>query len=296
MGHTHGYEFAATLPSGALPDGVSHFTVTVIGGGAPSCFPMTHLSRRPVASISARLSPPWTHPQLFAPATDTEYVAISRSGESVNRRPDPVAGSAPGTVAYILGFPGKAMAEDFTASLFVGDRVSGQVGRGQPGKNAAHPAKGARCSIGHTGHSRREGWGSLEREGFRISGMEGCRDSNLRFGRLALRNAAPGLSGDLGLLAPAPEGATSIHLADVERLQFSLRKSDFGTVSVSRSGPVHGRNRKRLAAILNNTRWIRPKDAIRFRWTRAHPEAELGVLMQGIINQTVSFLPILLTV
>ncbi len=61
---------------------------------------------------------------LFSPGRDAPFLAVSRSGEASNRVPGIIEGSAPGAGAFPLGFPGPAMAADFTASLYVGDRVA----------------------------------------------------------------------------------------------------------------------------------------------------------------------------
>ena len=232
MVHTHGYEYAAVLPVGALPEGDNHFTVTVSGEGSPLVFP--HDS--PVASIrgdyfSATIVSPVSPITLFAPARDTEYIALSRSGESRNRRPEPTAGSAPGMSAYPLGFPGKSMAEDFTASLFVGDRVLDR-------SNAINGVK--------TLHIRLKALSApsvirvtlVEKDGAawsaKVFASPEWKEAVLPISELSSARSVmlpQGYPGTWAYWLSPPAGATSIHLADVERIQFSLRRSDFGTIS-----------------------------------------------------------------
>jgi hypothetical protein len=232
MEHTHGYEYAAQIPAGALPVGESHFTVTVSDDEKHLVFP--HDS--PVASargefFSATVAPTGSPVTLFKPATDTQYLALSRSGESRNRRPVPVEGSAPGTLAYPLSFPGKTLAEDFTVSLFVGDRVSARsdaIG----GVRSLHIKLKALVapSVLRITLVEKDGaaWSQKvfaspdwKEVVVPISGFSSSRSVML----------PQGYPGTWAYWLSPPAGATSIHLADVERLQLSLRGSDFGTIS-----------------------------------------------------------------
>src|ERR1035438_5220514 len=129
MEHLRGYEYGARLAAGAVALGEMQFQVTVTEGGETHTFP--HDS--PVASLQAesywaRVVAPDAPVEIFDPARDIANLSVSRSGESRNRNPTAVEGSQPGTKAYPLSYPSETMPDDFTASLYIGGRVSERAG------------------------------------------------------------------------------------------------------------------------------------------------------------------------
>ena len=232
MHHVAGYDYAATLPAGFLPAGAFRFTVAVKAAGEVLDFP--HDS--PVASAradsyGAAIVPADSPLVLFDPARDAPSLSVSRSGESRNRAPKAVEGSQPGTQAYPLAYPSERMAEDFTASLFVGDRVS-------DGGTAVAAAKSIRVRLKAVNAPSVIRLTLVQKDGSAWSGKVFAstewRDAvvpvaSLRPARSAMVPQA--YPGTWSYWLSSPAGAVAIDLAQVERLQFSLRSQDFGTIA-----------------------------------------------------------------
>jgi hypothetical protein len=232
MEHTHGYEYGVRLAAGAVAKGEMQFQVSVTEGGQTRVFP--HDS--PVASLQgetyrARVVSPDAPVEMFDAASDIAVLSFSRSGESRNRTPAAIEGSLPGAKALPLGYPTETMTDDFTASLFIGDRVSERAAS-LAGAKEIHirlKAVAAPSVIRLT---------LVEKDGSAWSGKvfasTDWKDvvvpvSSLRSSRsVMLPQGYPGTW--LYWLSPPP-GRSAIDLAQVERIQFSLRKADFGTIS-----------------------------------------------------------------
>jgi hypothetical protein len=232
MHRTSGYDYAAALPAGALPAGKFRFTLSVSAGGKVLVFP--HDS--PVASTRAEdygaaVDPVDSPVVIFDPARDIPNLAVSRSGESRNRIARAVDGSQPGTMAFPLAYPSAQMADDFTASLYIGDRVS-ERGAGITGAKSIHiRLKGiAAPSVIRVTLVEKDGSAWSEK----VFASKEWRDvvvpiTSLRSARSAMLPQA--YPGTWSYWLSPPAGATSIDLAKVERLQFSLRRPDFGTIA-----------------------------------------------------------------
>jgi hypothetical protein len=232
MQRVHGYDYSVVVPPGTLPDGESTFTIGVQEGGTEAEFP----AASPVAAhrapgYSLRIASRGAPVALFAPATDIPFLALSRSGEAQNHVTGAVPGSSPGALAYPFGFPGGALGEDYTASLFVGDRISDR--RSDIDRAAAIHIrlKGVSApSVLRLTLVEKDGaawsakifastdWKEID---VPISDFHAARS-------VMLPQAYPGTWSYW--LSPPP-GRTAINLHDVERLQFSERGSDFGTIA-----------------------------------------------------------------
>jgi len=232
MAHARGYEYAVTLPAGLLPEGPSRFTVSVSSNGTTLVFP--HDS--PVVSTRgesydltvARVDSPLV---LFNPAIDTDYLAVSRSGESRNLREKPIDGSEPDTKAYPFGFPSRVMPEDFTASIYVGDRVAD---RGAAVSRATSVRIKLRAliapSVMRLTLVQKDGtaWST------KVFASPEWRDVVVPISALQPARSVmlpQGYPGTWAYWLSAPDGAGPIDLSQVERIQFSMRRADFGTIA-----------------------------------------------------------------
>jgi hypothetical protein len=232
MTHSAGYDYTAALPVGSLPPGDVRFTVSVTTGGKVLVFP--HDS--PVAATRAEsyrtnVVQADSPVVIFDPSRDITALSVSRSGESRNRIAKMVEGSRPGTEAYPLASPTDHLAEDFTASLYIGDRVSDRGARIAEAKSVRIRLKGliAASVIRLT---------LVEQDGSAWSGKVFASPqwkevvvpiTTLRSAKSAMVPQA--YPGTWSYWLSPPAGRTSIDLAHVERLQLSLRKIDFGTIA-----------------------------------------------------------------
>ncbi len=232
MEHTHGYEYSARLAAGTIPPGEMVFRVTVTSGDQKLVFP--HDS--PVVSARgeayrARVVAPDAPLDIFDPARDIATLAVSRSGEARNRNPAAIEGSQPGTKAYPLKYPSDLMPEDFTASLYIGDRVSDR-GPSIAGAKSIHVRlKGmAAPSVIRLTLVEKDG-SAWSQKVFATGDWDDVvvPVSSLRSARSVM--LPEGYPGTWSYWLSPPSGKTSIDLTQVERVQFSLRKADFGTIA-----------------------------------------------------------------
>jgi len=232
MEHLRGYEYGARLAAGAVPKGEMQFRVTVTEGGETHTFP--HDS--PVPSLQAetyraRVVAPDAPVEIFDPARDIANLSVSRSGESRNRNPTAVEGSQPGTKAYPLSYPSETMPDDFTASLYIGDRVSERAGNVSVAKSIRIKLKAlAAPSVIRLTLVEKDGsaWSQ------KVFASTEWKDvvvpmSSLRSARSVM--LPQGYPGTWSYWLPPPVGKAAIDVAQVERVQFSLRRADFGTIS-----------------------------------------------------------------
>jgi hypothetical protein len=232
MKRVHGYEYAATISPELSPFSGSRFTVSVSTKGTTLTFP--HDS--PLASARGEaydyqvMMPNWPV-SLFDPPNDLDHVAVSRSGEAQNKKPELVEGMAQAAHAYQLGFPRNRMADDFTASLYVGDRVAD---RGQ----LILSAKALHLRIKGVSSPTVMRVTLVEKDGaawsFKVFASTEWKDIIIPLGKFSKAESVmlpQGYPGSWAYWLPSPEGRTSIHISDVERIQFSLRSVDFGTIA-----------------------------------------------------------------
>lgn len=231
MQRTRGYEYSARLPAGAFPAGEVRFTVNVIEGDKETVFP----KESPIASTRADtyrtvIAAPHSPVSIFTPGRDVKNLSISRSGEARNNIPPLIAGSEPGREAFPFGFP-RAMDEDFTASLYIGDFVS-------PRATTIAQAQSLHIKLKSISGPSVMRITMVEKDGAAWSTkvfaspewkevvvpIASLRSSS----SVMLPEAFPG-TWSYWLASPA--GRKSIDVAQVERLQFSMRKVDFGTIS-----------------------------------------------------------------
>jgi len=168
---------------------------------------------------------------LFNPAIDTDYLAVSRSGESRNLREKPIDGSEPDTKAYPFGFPSRVMPEDFTASIYVGDRVAD---RGAAVSRATSVRIKLRAliapSVMRLTLVQKDGtaWST------KVFASPEWRDVVVPISALQPARSVmlpQGYPGTWAYWLSAPDGAGPIDLSQVERIQFSMRRADFGTIA-----------------------------------------------------------------
>jgi hypothetical protein len=232
MRRSAGYDYSAVLPAGSFPAGEVRFTVSVKIGGKVLVFP--HDS--PVAATRAesyrmKVVPVDSPVVIFDPSRDVANLSVSRSGESRNRIAKTVEGSQPGIEAYPLGSPSDHLAEDFTASLYIGDRISDRGAKIADARSVRIRLKGlvAPSVIRLT---------LVEKDGAAWSGKVFASSqwtevvvpiADLRSAKSAMVPQA--YPGTWSYWLSPPSGRTSIDLANVERLQLSLRKMDFGTIA-----------------------------------------------------------------
>jgi hypothetical protein len=232
MRHSAGYDYTASLPPGSLPSGEVRFTLSVSAGGKILVFPHDSpvVSTR-AESYKAAVVPVDSAVVIFQPARDVPYLSVSRSGESRNRVSKAVEGSQPGTEAYPFGYPTERMADDFTACLYIGDRVSDRGARIAGAKSVHITLKGvAAPSVIRLTLVERDGSAWSEK----VFASPQWKEVVIPIESLRSAKAAmipQGYPGTWSYWLSPPAGRTSIDLAQVERLQFSLRKSDFGTIA-----------------------------------------------------------------
>jgi hypothetical protein len=232
MRHSGGYDFVGSLPAGAVPVGKFRFTVSVACGGKVLVFP----NDSPVASTRAEdygadVVPVDSPVVIFDPARDISNLSVSRSGESRNRAAKAVDGSQPGIPAYPFGYPSERMADDFTASLYIGDRVSDR-GAGIAGAKSIHIMLKAIVAPSVIRVTLVEKDGSAWSE--KVFASQEWKEVVVPIASLGSARSVmlpQGFPGTWSYWLSPPAGRTSIDMAQVERLQFSLRRPDFGTIS-----------------------------------------------------------------
>ncbi len=232
MEQTSGYEYGVRLEMGTIPQGEMQFQVSVTEGGQTHVFP--HDS--PVESLRAetykvQVVDPNAPVEIFDPERDIANLSISRSGESRRRNPPAIDGSRPGSKAYSLSYQSETMPDDFTASLYIGDRVSDGL------RNVANAAS-IRIRLKGLSAPSVLRLTLVEKDGSawsqKVFASTEWKDvvvplSSLRSARSVM--LPEGYPGTWSYWLSAPEGRTAIDLTQVERIQFSLRRADFGTIA-----------------------------------------------------------------
>jgi hypothetical protein len=232
MRHVSGYEYSATVPLGELPVGPAPYTISVSGAGQVHIFPTdspvvaTRADRYDLSIVPVESAIP-----LFDPARDVHLLSVSRSGESRNRVAATVVGRQPGSEAFSFGFPSSRLADDFTASLYIGDRIAERKAHVASAKSVHIVLKGVRApSVIRVTLVEKDGsaWSA------KVFASSQWQDVAVPIGSLRLAESAmvpQGYPGTWSYWLPPPPGRTSVDLANVERLQVSLRRADFGGIS-----------------------------------------------------------------
>lgn len=232
MARTRGYDYAALLPAGSVRRGPLAFTISVESKGKVLTFP----ADSPVASLRAqtyatRVVSRGDPVPLFVPAQDVRLLAVSRSGEAANRIAALVDGSG-SSKAYPLSFPKGPPPEDFTISLYVGDRVGDRGPAVARAKSLSVRLKALNApSVIRVTLVEADGsaW-SAKVFASTVWRVAEIPISVLRPARSVM--LPEGYPGSWSYWLSPPEGAAAPKLERVERLQFSLRRSDFGTLSL----------------------------------------------------------------
>jgi hypothetical protein len=232
MHHLSGYDFAASLPAGDLPPGDVHFTISVSGKGKTLVFPLdSPVSATRADSYQVRVVAADSPVVIFDPARDVPNLSVSRSGESRNRIAKVVEGSQPGSWAYPLSSPSERLADDFTASLFIGDRLSDRGPRIAEAKTVRVRLKGLVApSVIRLTLVEKDGSAWSEK----VFASRDWKEVTIPIGDFRSSKSAmlpQGYPGTWSYWLSPPTGRNSISLAQVERLQLSLRKADFGTIA-----------------------------------------------------------------
>src|SRR2546430_7551971 len=131
-----GYQYAASLPATALPEGPYEFVITLFRGDSSVTFP-SGLRREPSdwdysggASWRLRVVGPQTPLRLFDPGVDAARLAFTRIGDAGRRGLFRLAWSGV-TGQPVFHFelpvnPSGAGPADYTASLVIKDRIAGR--------------------------------------------------------------------------------------------------------------------------------------------------------------------------
>jgi hypothetical protein len=231
MVRTRGYDYAATLPAGSVRRGAITFTIRVESKGKTMVFPV----HSPVASLRAavfatRVVSRQDPVPLFVPAADAHLLAVSRSGESA-KRIAAVIEAGKSAKAYPLSFPQGAMPEDFTISLYVGDRVADRGAFIAKAKSlnvrlkALHAPSVIRVTLVEADGSA---WSA------KVFASTDWRVAEIPISALRAAKSVllpEGYPGTWSYWLNPPDGALAPKLDRIERLQFSLRRTDFGTIS-----------------------------------------------------------------
>ena len=232
MRRASGFDYTASLDAMSLPAGNIHYTISVAEADPVRVFPHDSpvVSTRTEAfhaSIVAEGSPV----TLFDPARDIPHLSVSRSGESRNHVAQAVEGSQPGNEAYPFGVLAERLPEDFTASLYIGDRISDRGAGIGSARSLRIRLKGVRApSVIRVTLVEKDGSAWSEKVFASNEWKEVVVPvASMRSARsVMLPQAYPG-TWSYWLTPPASR--TSIDLSQVERLQFSLRRGDFGEIA-----------------------------------------------------------------
>jgi hypothetical protein len=232
MRHMSGYDYTVSLPPGKLPAGDFLFTVSVSSGGKVLVFPHdSPVAATRAESYRAKVVPGDSPVVIFDPARDVPFLSVSRSGESRNRIAKTVEGSQPKSEAFPLSSPTERMADDFTTSLYIGDRVSDRGTKIADAKSVHVRLKGLVApSVMRLTLVEKDGSAWSEK----VFASQKWKEVVVPIGafRSAKSTMVPqAYPGTWSYWLSPPAGRDSIDLAQVERLQFSLRKSDFGTIA-----------------------------------------------------------------
>lgn len=232
MRRTAGYDYSVTLPARSIPPGEVRFAIAVTEGAKVLVFPgdSTVASARSDA-YHATIVRPGAPLAIFEPIRDSQFLAVSRSGESQNVAEKLLEGSQTGASAYRLAYPSRTMAEDFTASLFIGDRISERCLGIAEAKQIRVRLKGVlapsvlRLTLVEADGSA---WSC------KVFASERWNDvivpiTSLRSAKSAMLPQA--YPGTWSYWLSPPPGRTAIDLSKVERIQLSLRSVDFGTIA-----------------------------------------------------------------
>jgi hypothetical protein len=166
----------------------------------------------PLIFKSARLAP------LFIPAYDVPILSASRSGEARNGPGRLVEGSAPGQKALALSTSTR-MPEDFSVSLYVGDRKLTGSKLSVRLRGRAEGAKVRVVLVDRDGAA----WASVIPAATEWQTVE-VPLSEMKPSRWAL--LPQGFPGTWSYWADQPAGSHKLDPSHIERLQFSLRRED----------------------------------------------------------------------
>jgi hypothetical protein len=216
---------------GTIPEGEFQFSLEATIDGRVITFPKdspvssTRAESYVASVVSSRSSFP-----LFDPEKDIPHLAFSRSEEARNRIASPIEGSVPGRHAFSFRFPLEAMSEDFTASLYIGDRIADRGSTVKEAKFIRIHLKGVTApTVFHLTLVEKDGaawsqkvfastaWGDVD---IPLSGFLSSRSVML----------PQGYPGTWSYWLSPPRHAAEIDLGNVERIQFSLRREDFGSI------------------------------------------------------------------
>jgi predicted alpha/beta superfamily hydrolase len=243
------YEYRAAVPADSLPAGVYEFAVTVARGRSAVTYP-EGLGQRPwdwnfggQRFWRAMVVAPNAPLRLFTPADDAARLAFTRVGDGGRQgRFRLVPSSASGEPAFHVELPvenGRALV-DYTTSLAVADRIAGRAGALAGARRLTIRARGlAAGQVLHVTLVERDGtsWGAAvpldaawADRSVPLSALKPVRGVML----------PQGFPGEWSYWLPPAAGrggpGDAVRLADVERLQLSLRPADGGAARAGAAG------------------------------------------------------------
>lgn len=248
MAAAGGYRYRATLPPGALAEGIHEYAITVARGGEVVGFPEgTH--RRPSDwDFSAerlwtlRVAPARAPLRLLTPATDVPGLLFTRIGDAIRQGIYRVVTSGEtGEPALHLELPvvDGYSPEDYTASLFVGDRIAARADSSGAGA-LVFRARGLRAGERlHVTLVEKDGtsWsaavtldGAWREHAIPLATLRAARGVLLPLGYPGTWNYwSPPAAGRGG-------AGDRVRIGDVERLQLSLRREGREPVAAGERG------------------------------------------------------------
>ena len=238
MQHIAGYRYQATIPKKSVNEGLVEYCITVEQGGRSTTFPCK-VDRNPKdwdfhgtdfwQTMIVDQDAPVI---LFAAnkdATDVNFTRIDRGYFPVTRI---VSGQDAGQSALRIEIntEPKNLPEDYSATLFIGDRVSSRL-------RQLDSAKDLQLKVRGIGHDTRIRVTLIEHDGTSWSKMTALRDDwqevKLSVSELELSKSAQlplGYPGRWGYWLESPEKAEGtarrLNFENIERIQFSLRRHD----------------------------------------------------------------------
>lgn len=234
-----GYRYRAVIPADSLPEGVYEYTITVARGGRAMTFP-EGVPRRPWdwdgsgnESWRVTVVPPATPLRLFTAGEDVPRLAFSRIGDAVRQGifrvvPSPATGE-PVIQLYMPAVNGFSP-EDYTASLVIAERTLARAADAPGATGVRLRARGlVSGQVLHLTLVEKDGTGWSAAVALGPAWAE--RTIPLTAFRPAPAVMLPeGYPGEWNYRMPPAEGrggpGDRLHVADVERIEFSLRRAD----------------------------------------------------------------------
>ena len=234
-----GYRYRAVIPADSLPEGPYEYALTVVRGGRASTFP-EGVPRRPWdwdwsghGFWRLTVVRPGTPLRLFTAGEDVPRLAFSRIGDAVRqgifRVVSSFATGEPVIQLYMPKVKGYSP-EDYTASLLIAERMQARAADAGRATGVRLRARGlVPGQVLHVTVVEKDGTGWSA--AVPLDPSWGERTIPLSAFRPAPAVMLPeGYPGEWNYWMPPADGrggpGDTIHVADVERIEFSLRRAD----------------------------------------------------------------------